>query len=40
MYWCTRTAIDNIYIHRARKYIIKPLINGLSGHDAQMILAT
>jgi hypothetical protein len=34
----SRTAIDNIYIHKTRNYTINPLINGLSDHDAQMIV--
>jgi hypothetical protein len=34
----SRTAIDNIYIHKTRNYTINPVINGLSDHDAQMIL--
>jgi hypothetical protein len=33
----SRTAIDNIYIHKTRNYTINPVINGLSDHDAQMI---
>jgi hypothetical protein len=33
----SRTAIDNIYIHKTRTYTISPVINGLSDHDAQMI---
>jgi hypothetical protein len=32
------TAIDNVFIHRSRNYIINPVINELSDHDAQMIL--
>jgi hypothetical protein len=32
------TAIDNVYIRRSRNYIINPVVNWLSDHDAQMIL--
>jgi hypothetical protein len=31
------TAIDNIFITRAKNYIINPHINGLSDHEAQII---
>jgi hypothetical protein len=31
------TLIDNIFIHKRRNYSIKPCINGLSDHDAQLI---
>jgi hypothetical protein len=31
------TLIDNIFIDNKRKYTIKPCINGLSDHDAQLI---
>ena len=31
-------AIDNIFITRTKNYIITPHINGLSGHEAQIIL--
>jgi hypothetical protein len=34
----SRTAIDNIYIHRNRTYTISPIINGLSDHDVSEIL--
>ena len=34
----SQTAIDNIYIKKNRNYTIKPIINGLSDHDAQMII--
>jgi hypothetical protein len=34
----SRTAIDNIYIHKTRNFSINPLINGLSDHDGQMIV--
>jgi hypothetical protein len=30
--------IDNIYIHKTRNYTINTVINGLSDHDAQMII--
>jgi hypothetical protein len=33
----SRTATDNIFIHRNRTYTIRPIINGLSDHEAQMI---
>jgi hypothetical protein len=33
----SRTAIDNICIHKNRTYAISPIINGLSDHDAQTI---
>jgi len=32
------TAIDNIFITRTRNYIINPHINGLSDHEAQIIM--
>jgi hypothetical protein len=32
------TAIDNIFINKTRNYTIRPFINGLSDHDAQLIL--
>jgi hypothetical protein len=32
------TLIDNIFIDNRRSYTIKPCINGLSDHDAQLIL--
>jgi len=31
------TLIDNIFIDNRRHYTIKPCINGLSGHDAQLV---
>jgi hypothetical protein len=31
------TLIDNIFIDNRRNYSIKPCINGLSDHDAQLI---
>jgi exonuclease III len=31
------TAIDNFFIDLSRKYSIKPLINGISDHDAQLL---
>jgi hypothetical protein len=34
----SRTAIDNIYVNKTRNYSINPLINGLSDHDAQMMI--
>jgi hypothetical protein len=34
----SRTAIDNICIHKTRNYTINPVINGLSDHDAQMMI--
>ena len=43
MYFPRRTAnnsatlIDNIFVDNRRHYTIKPHINGLSDHDAQMI---
>ena len=43
VYFPTRTAnnsvtlIDNIFIDTRRNYTIKPCINGLSDHDAQLI---
>ena len=30
--------IDNIFINKKRKYNIKPCINGLSDHDAQLLI--
>ena len=35
----SRTAIDNIYIHKTRNYTINPVINGLSDHDVQMSIS-
>jgi hypothetical protein len=32
------TLIDNIFIDNRRSYVIKPCINGLSDHDAQLII--
>jgi hypothetical protein len=32
------TAIDNIFITRTKNYIINPHINGLSDHEAQIIM--
>jgi hypothetical protein len=32
------TLIDNIFIDSRRNYTIKPCINGLSDHDAQLII--
>ena len=32
------TAIDNIFITRTKNYIINPHINGLSNHEAQIIM--
>jgi len=32
------TLIDNIFIDSRRKFIIKPFINGLSDHDAQLLI--
>jgi hypothetical protein len=32
------TLIDNIFIDNRRSYTIKPRINGLSNHDAQLII--
>ena len=29
--------IDNIFIDNGRNYTIKPCINGLSDHDAQLV---
>jgi hypothetical protein len=34
----SKTAIDNIYINKTRNYTINPIINGLSDHDAQVII--
>jgi hypothetical protein len=31
------TLIDNIFIDKRRNYTVKPCINGLSDHDAQLI---
>jgi tyrosyl-tRNA synthetase len=31
------TLIDNIFIDKRRRYNVKPYINGLSDHDAQLI---
>ena len=31
------SAIDNIFVDKRRKYTIKPHINGLSDHDAQLL---
>lgn len=31
------TLIDNIFIHNRRHYTIKPYINELSDHDAQLV---
>ena len=31
------TMIDNIFIDNGRNYTIKPCINGLSDHDAQLV---
>jgi exonuclease III len=32
------TAIDNFFIDLSQNYIIKPLINGMSDHDAQLLV--
>jgi hypothetical protein len=32
------TSIDNIFIDGSRNYTIKPHINGLSDHDAQLLI--
>jgi hypothetical protein len=32
------TAIDNIFVDKGRNYTIKPQINGLSDHDAQLLV--
>ena len=32
------TAIDNFFIDLSRKYTIKPLINGISDHDTQLLV--
>jgi hypothetical protein len=32
------TAIDNFFIDLSRNYTIKPLVNGLSDHDAQLLV--
>jgi hypothetical protein len=32
------TAIDNFFIDSSRNYTIKPLINGMSDHDAQVLI--
>jgi hypothetical protein len=32
------TAIDNIFLTRTKNYIINPHINGLSDHEAQIIV--
>jgi hypothetical protein len=31
------TLIDNIFVDKRRRYNVVPFINGLSGHDAQLI---
>jgi len=31
-------AIDNIFVDKSRNYTVRPLINGLSDHDAQLIV--
>jgi hypothetical protein len=31
-------AIDNIFVDKSRNYTVYPLINGLSDHDAQLIV--
>jgi hypothetical protein len=33
------SAIDNIFVDKGRNYIIKPYINGLSDHDAQLLIS-
>jgi hypothetical protein len=32
------TAIDNIFIARTKNYIIHPFINGLTDHEAQVLV--
>jgi hypothetical protein len=32
------SAIDNIFVDRGRNYTIKPYVNGLSDHDAQLLI--
>jgi len=32
------SAIDNIFVDKGRNYTIKPYINGLSDHDAQLLI--
>jgi hypothetical protein len=32
------TAIDNFFIDLLRKHTIKPLVNGISDHDAQLLV--
>jgi hypothetical protein len=34
----TATIIDNIFINSERNYNVKPRVNGLSDHDAQLII--
>jgi hypothetical protein len=34
----TATLIDNIFINNDRNYNVKPCVNGLSDHDAQLII--
>jgi exonuclease III len=36
----SNTAIDNIFIHtfQFKNYIITPMINGFSNHDAQLLM--
>jgi hypothetical protein len=34
----TATMIDNIFINSERNYNVKPCVNGLSDHDAQLII--
>jgi len=32
------TAIDNFFINVSQNYSIKPLVNGISDHDAQLLV--
>jgi hypothetical protein len=34
----TVSAIDNIMIHKATNYTISPVTNGLSDHEAQLLI--
>jgi hypothetical protein len=34
----SNTAIDNFFINSSQNYTIKPLINGMSDHDAQLLV--
>jgi hypothetical protein len=34
----TSIAIDKIFVDKSRNYSVRPLINGLSDHDAELIV--